>query len=244
MNVKIEKIKNVHRIVTKDNVIIDNAIDKDFVQKFMDKLDKPYAHTESTKLPLKNSVSVILSEFNKDNDFVKEEFLTDPMYQNAILESTELGIAYHSAMQCYDIGISDDNFMDKVKNSLDERQWDSIDESKILNAKAKLDKLTLGTNAKIYKEQKFMMYVPYCEVFVDSQVEDKFLIQGVVDLLIEYQDKVVLIDYKTNKTKNRELLRQEYEMQLKLYKMATELSFHKNVLACLYAFSVDDFIYL
>ena len=48
----------------------------------------------------------------------------------------------------------------------------------------------------IKKEAEFMMYVPYNEV-VESEVDDKILIQGVVDLLIEKENSIIIVDYNT-----------------------------------------------
>ena len=89
-----------------------------------------------------------------------------------------------------------------------------------------------------------MMYVPYNKIFTDSEICDEVLVQGIVDLIIEFDDKILLIDYKTNKTTNREKLKETYQMQLNLYKMATQMSFKKQVQTALYAFSVDDFIWV
>ena len=53
--------------------------------------------------------------------------------------------------------------------------------------------------------------------------------------ILEYgnpsNDKIILIDYKTNKTKNANKLKETYYMQLNLYKMAAELSFKKEIIS-------------
>ena len=240
MSYKIEKIRNAKVIKPKVYDVINELSDENFAREVIKNLDVQYPHYDSTLLPLKNSVSAILAEFNGDKEFRRDEFLTDPIYQNTLLESTELGIAYHSAMQCYECNLDDESFIEKVKTQLSSEQLKAVSFDKIIKAKTKLDSLT-SAPCKIYKEKKFMMSVPYNSVFTDSKNADRFLIQGVVDLLIEYPDSILLIDYKTNKTKNVEKLKSTYAMQLKLYKMSAELAFGKAVEARLYAFSIDDF---
>ena len=241
---KLEKVKNTQKVKEQPHKEKNLKGDEDFANDFVKELDKQYEFFKSVDLPLKNSVSVLLKQAQKENQFTKDEFLTQPMYENALLESTELGIAYHSAMQCYEVGISNTIFLDKIKNALDEKQLKSVTESKLITAKENLDKLINDKNVKIFKEQKFMMYVPYNKIFTDSEICDEVLVQGIVDLIIEFDDKILLIDYKTNKTTNREKLKETYQMQLNLYKMATQMSFKKQVQTALYAFSVDDFIWV
>ncbi len=243
MYYKIDKVKNLQRIVLPKVQNNNLKCDEDYANKFVDELNKPYKHYDSTKLTIKNSVSAILSEFQQDKEFKKDEFLTKPLYENTLLESTELGIAYHSAMQYYEINIPDDLFLDRVKSNLTQTQWEALDVNKIINAKNKINEMICDKAVKIYKEQKFMMYIPYNKVFVDSQNTDEILVQGIVDLMIEFNDKIILIDYKTNKTRNANKLKDTYYMQLNLYKMAAEISFKKEVVPCLYSFSMDEFIY-
>ena len=72
-----------------------------------------------------------------------------------------------------------------------------------------------------------MMYVPYNSV-VESGISDKVLIQGVVDLIIEKENSIVLVDYKFSSLPAN-ILKEKYQEQLKLYKMAIENAFNKKV---------------
>lgn len=72
------------------------------------------------------------------------------------------------------------------------------------------------------------MYIPYNEIYKDSDVTDKILVQGVIDLLIEFEDKIILIDYKLSRASSKEL-KERYKMQLQLYKLAIEKAYNKKV---------------
>ena len=67
-----------------------------------------------------------------------------------------------------------------------------------------------------------MMYVPYNYINLGSEVEDKILIQGVVDLLIENEKSITLVDYKFSHLPAK-ILKEKYMEQLNLYKYAIEL---------------------
>ena len=71
------------------------------------------------------------------------------------------------------------------------------------------------------------MYVPY-NLVVESDVEDKVLIQGMVDLIIENKSSITIVDYKFSGLK-AESLKEKYLEQLKLYKLAVEYAYNKPV---------------
>jgi ATP-dependent helicase/nuclease subunit A len=54
------------------------------------------------------------------------------------------------------------------------------------------------------------------------------LLQGVIDLVI-LGDKNILVDYKTTKTQTPEQLVEKYDLQMKLYKLATEYATGKPI---------------
>ena len=80
----------------------------------------------------------------------------------------------------------------------------------------------------VRKEADFMLYIPYNEIVPDSPVSDKVLVQGVVDLMIEYKDSITIVDYKFS-TLDVEILKRKYQEQLALYKQAVERAYNKKV---------------
>ena len=79
-----------------------------------------------------------------------------------------------------------------------------------------------------YNEKQFMMYVPYNEIYRDSTLDTKILVQGVVDLILEFDDHIVLVDYKYSNSSIHNLVK-KYNVQLMLYKLAIEKAFKKPV---------------
>ena len=59
-------------------------------------------------------------------------------------------------------------------------------------------------------------------------MSDEILIQGVVDLIIENEDDVIIVDYKATREKRDWVLKERYKTQLQLYKAAVENAFNKK----------------
>ena len=216
--------------------------DTDYAEELVLNLDKVYKFAESTKLPLKNSVSVLLKRANDEQSFEENDFLTKAMYSNAVLEGTERGIAYHTAMQCLDYD-SEENFLSRVHFALTDLQMQAVEQEKLLKCREQILSLSQKyRNGKMHKEKKFMMYIPYNEIFPDSKVEDSLLVQGIVDLFIECSETILLVDYKTNKIKDDEKLKKEYKMQMQLYAKSLKECFNKKVEGYLYSFSTQSLI--
>ena len=73
---------------------------------------------------------------------------------------------------------------------------------------------------QVLKEKTFVMKVPYSTV-VNSNIDDKILVQGIVDLII-LGEKNIIIDYKLTSIFDDEVLKSKYFEQLKLYRLAVE----------------------
>lgn len=92
---------------------------------------------------------------------------------------------------------------------------------------------------KTEREVPFSMTVAASESYVDwNGIEEEVLVQGVIDCMIEEDDGIVLIDFKTDRITGKfpggfeqassELLKR-YEMQLTLYSKAIEEGLHTKV---------------
>ena len=108
-----------------------------------------------------------------------------------------------------------------------------------------LDMDSIKENQKIkniHKESTFIMYMTPNEVaqlngilpekFWGSnykKVEDRILINGIIDLYFKDGDDYVLVDYKTDNVESMEELVERYEVQLKFYKKALEMNYNIEI---------------
>lgn len=95
---------------------------------------------------------------------------------------------------------------------------------------------------KKYKEIKFEAMVKASETGFES-CNEEHLLRGAVDCAFEEDNQLVIIDYKTDRIKAIEELKEKYETQLKLYKLGLSATLHKPVKQCvIYSFYLNDFI--
>ena len=85
-------------------------------------------------------------------------------------------------------------------------------------------------NAKeVYKEKPFYININAKDIY-NVETSEKILVQGIIDLYyITHDNKLVLVDYKTDYIKNENELISKYKEQLELYQEALEAALHKKV---------------
>ena len=73
--------------------------------------------------------------------------------------------------------------------------------------------------------------------------KEQIIIEGVVDCLIFEEDGIILLDYKTDKVDNGNILKERYQKQLELYKMAIEKRFSMKTLKMyIYSFYLNEVV--
>ena len=118
------------------------------------------------------------------------------------------------------------------KGIINSKERETINPNKILQfTNSKLGK-ELKEAEEIYKEKPFYISIPAKEIYKDETLEEEILVQGIIDLYyIDKNDKLVLVDYKTDyiTEENKNELVKRYKGQLELYKRALEESLQKRV---------------
>ena len=120
----------------------------------------------------------------------------------------------------------------KSKNIFTEKEAESIDIDKILQyTKSEIWK-ELKEAKKVYKEKPFYINIPAKEIDIDNNSDDNILVQGIIDLYyITKDDKLVLVDYKTDYIKKGEeqKLIERYKVQMELYEKALTKALNRKV---------------
>lgn len=219
--------KNVKILFVKDKEFEqDSVIQNTTVIAYKDaqkNIDFSYPNNEKTKISVKNNVTAITKLVNDEHNIV-------PIYlnqnENLYLSTDEvsnLGTLYHEALEKMTF-CNQSDFNSK-----------NLDINLLKMAYEKLSFLT--TNCiEIKKEAQFMMSLPYNEIFVQSNITDKVLVQGVVDLIVFFDDHIDIVDYKYSSLSS-DSLKQKYFTQLNLYKIATQKAYNKKVSNC-YIYSI------
>ena len=226
----------------------ENILFSTYDAQISEKLENYYRYSYPNKveknIAIKNSVTGIMQEemhYENEIDFVGNLNLLN--VEKVPNKALELGNAYHYIMEKItykndDIRLILNNLIEADKIS--EETAKKINISKIEKAIECIKEIKVG---KILKEQQFILNIPYNKIVENSNVADKVLIQGVVDLLVEGKDGFILIDFKTNRNFTEANFIETYSTQLNIYKLAMEKALNIGVKKkFIYSFELEKLI--
>ena len=158
------------------------------------------------------------------------------MEEEWMLTPAEKGTVLHVCMQHLKIG--QDYDIEKIeallwqlwqKNILTKQEMESVSKKEMLAfTHSNLWKEMKGAT-KVEREKPFYIQMEANEI-VEEKTEEKILVQGMIDLYYETeQGELVLVDYKTDKIQDSQILIQRYQEQLKLYQRALEEALGRKV---------------
>ena len=113
--------------------------------------------------------------------------------------------------------------LEKLKEMYD---FKYVDENEIITCIKTMSKL--AENRKIYAEKMFLMNIKKSLIYPQAKTDEKILIQGIVDVLLEGEKDLILVDYKTTKG-GAKYLTEKYKTQIDLYTIALEKHYKKPV---------------
>jgi len=196
--------------------------DEDIVNAALSAQAFEYPYKQATSLAMKYSVSALDS---KDDDAIE-----------VFEEAAKRGTAYHKVMQYIDYSARGaeevERQMDELvnRNILTKEERESVspqDIAKCLESDIMKVALEAEKKGKCHREQSFMMYKKASEVSDDFTSDDRVLVQGVIDLFIDGEKKII-VDFKTSSLKDEKTL-EKYKKQLYLYKSAVESAINAKV---------------
>lgn len=163
------------------------------------------------------------------------------------LSPAERGIAVHTFMQYASLDAIGTCFEEELARlitagHLTNEQAAVVDKAAILRF-AKSDLCDRIKNAKtVLREWRFNIAIPASELFEQAgDIDDTVTMQGMVDCAIIEDDHVMLVDYKTDRVKNRDELIERYRRQLAIYAKAIEQIRHLPVTEIyLYSFTLGE----
>ena len=153
-----------------------------------------------------------------------------------------IGDSYHHALAFYDYSKD----ISQLSDFLSPEEYGLLNQEKL---KTFLDSPLGQLFAKAYKEntlyreQHFMQEVEYEKLFPEDGGDnvEKVILQGIIDAFIMEEEGIILVDYKTDRVKDREELRNRYQKQIDLYSEALEQILGKKVKRrVLYSFSLGE----
>ena len=161
------------------------------------------------------------------------------------LSGAEKGTATHLFMQYCDMGLAEKDVSSErdrlYENGLLGNKESTAIEIPLIEKFFESELYSRMKSAgKLERERKFLLRIS--DIDVPDELRNVYkdtdgMIQGVIDCLFEEDDGIVLVDYKTDSSKDEAALRAEYAPQLILYKAALEAVYGKKVKeAVIYSF--------
>ena len=201
---KVETINSCSELsLVDDNIISSN-------------LNFEYPYMQETSISIKNNVTALSRVLNDEYNIAPITLNLKENLQATNDDLAQIGTMYHSALSNID-----------YRKNYDYTAEDLIDEKLIKQAYDKIAPIAKDC-IKQFNEKQFMMYVPYKDIYPNSELTTKILVQGVVDLILDFGDYIRLIDYKYSSSPISKLT-EKYKTQLLLYKIALEKAFKKPV---------------
>ncbi len=213
-----------------------------------ERLSLKYRYAEMTNIPVKVSASS-LAEKEIGLEFAASSV---PAFMNkGGLTAAQKGTATHAFAQYCDFknaGSSVENEIERLceHGFLSKIQADSLNRQTVCDFVGS-DLVKRMLNAEmIEREYRFTVEIPAGvadKTLEFPYSEEPIILQGAVDCLFEENGKIVIVDYKTDRVKNIEDLKEKYSPQLGLYKLAVEQITGKIVSECvIYSFELGEII--
>ncbi len=198
-----------------------------------------YENKEQCELPVKITVSQV-NKMNRDNEIENFCIVLDDL--DSIKDSysaAEYGTYFHKLFELIDHNdikegksIADIAEFLLKSNALQEYDYTK----RAIEGVERFYKTDVGqellTADAVYKEKPFLVRISAKDIF-KKESDENILLQGTSDCYFIKDNKITLIDFKTNKNPDKEKIKAEYSRQLELYSYAiqkvTELEVTKKV---------------
>ena len=226
------------------------------LENIKNKIEYEYKNKLSTTIPTKSSVTKIkqmkqkqvgvniesLEQTETDETSQKEIIFEKPKFlqeeKDIKITSAQKGTLIHLCMQKlnpkeeYDLQKIKELIQNlQLKQIITEKEAEAINPYKILEFTKSNIWEELKIAKEIYQEKPFYINVPAKQIY-EQDIDENILVQGIIDLYyIDKNDKLVLLDYKTDYVENdkeNELV-EKYRNQLELYKEALKQALNRNV---------------
>ena len=253
----IERFELEHRIESPLN-----AKEQEIAQKVQEKLEFVYGHKNLQGLYAKTSVSELKMKAMEESDEAAFRLFEEPealpyipafMEEKGEVGGTTRGNAYHRVMELLEF--SDVNremeIWEALKRKVEEGRLSDRELSLIKKEKLNLflrNELAKRMEkaykeGKLYREQPFVLGISAARVNENFPMEEKVLIQGIVDAYFEEDGEIVVMDYKTDAVRTKEELVRRYREQLNYYEEALEKITGKKVKEkIIYSFALNESI--
>lgn len=231
-------------------------IESPYKTRVKDQLSWSYPFKEASVHRSKQSVSEIKRMREQQDPYAantlvqteRKYFLDRPAFlQKKQLSPSEIGTAMHAVMQNVDLSVEnvDREYIQAQVLEMVQKELITPQQAEVIDFDAVEAFLSNPVGKRMLKAEHVHREVPFSFAFQGDELgettelkEETILIQGVIDCLLEDEDGLVLIDYKTDTISGRfpggfaeaePVLRNRYKEQVSLYGKAVEEIWKKKL---------------
>ena len=208
-------------------------VDSVIADKIRESINYKYPYEEILDIESKASVSKLANSA----EAIEYAFSLRPEFMNkGGLSAAGKGTAMHKVLQFFDFDKRND--IDNELLRLYEYQFISETEYEATN-KTALENFfnsdvfnRIKNSNNIKREMRFLTELPVLKIapWLSEKFEDeKIIVQGAVDVCFEEADGIVILDFKTDRVEDLNVLKDTYAEQLSIYANACEKIFKKPV---------------
>lgn len=199
-----------------------------------------------SRIPAKLSVTQITRKYKEDERFDFKLKRPSFMSETDRLTGAERGTAIHTFFQYCNFENArnnTENETDRLINMgyINQVQAECINPDKIKAFFESSLYERISNSFSVWREKKFMVAVS--QLALENGIMEKFrntdnMIKGIIDLMFEEEDGIVIVDYKSDRGISETKLAERYKIQMQLYKSAVELTTGKPVKE-IYLYSIE-----
>lgn len=248
--INVATIMNKKKVEEKSNIEdIDSISNKnrneEVIKQIYEKINWKYEYIKATQIPSKTSVTK-LKELSLENKVEtstmppqakdKEQPIPEFLKPNVELTNAQKGTIMHLCMQKLDLRkeytIAEvSEFVSRLvcDKIINEKEAESVNKEQILEFLKSDLANRIRKSKEIYKEKPFYININAGKIY-NEKIDENILVQGIIDLyFVDENNKLILVDYKTDRVKTVEELIPKYKTQLELYKTALENALNRKV---------------
>lgn len=198
--------------------------DENLKAHLMEQFEYSYPYAEKGRIKPKVSVSELKKRVYLEAEEYQEEVAL-PLIPKFLQKETEFtgatrGTAYHRVLELLDFRADYDD--EKLKNAIRHMVQQNLLTEEMADCVTISDILTFleSSVAKRMKKasEKGLFYTEQPFVLGDEELASELiLVQGIIDVYFEEDGELVILDYKTDKVRREEELRERYLVQLEYY---------------------------
>ena len=167
----------------------------------------------------------VMEKYQPKRTFNLPDFSKKPKITGA-----QVGSAVHELMQRLDLSwlVTEDTVREALETvHAEQAVKDKINVQMILDFfDTDLGREILANTDKLHRE------APFASLQTDSLSQEQFVLRGIIDGYLLYDDHIVLFDYKTDKYDQPSQLSQRYQAQMQLYAEALKKAYKINRVDC------------